>query len=97
VIQRFDDFLQWGPEIRSCHELELRGVAYFHIIGPNARPIASGGALYVFDARGNFVGWSRDSGDIMRNEAVFYPNWWLPKSSRLQEISLTEIREKVTF
>jgi len=89
-------FPAMGPEIRFCHELERREAIHFHNIGFNSPPMASGGALYVFYARDNFVGWSWDSGDVMRNEAVFYPNWWLPTNSHLKKISLTEIREKIS-
>lgn len=75
--------------------MDLRGVTYFHIIGPDARTFASGGALYVFDANGNYVGWSRDEGDIMRNEGVFYPRWWLPRSSSVSDISLDELKDRI--
>jgi hypothetical protein len=94
-IQTLDDFLRWQSAIRSCREVKVRGVTYYHIIGPNAHAVASGGALYVFDAKGNFVGWSLDSGDVMRKEAIFYPEWWLPKSSSSGEISLGELKKKV--
>ncbi len=96
-IQTFNDFLQWQTQIRYCFEVDLRGVVYFHVIGPNARSLASGGALYVFDANGNYVGWSQDSGDVMRDEAVFYPRWWLPDGAFSRtEISLEELTQTLS-
>lgn len=94
-MQTFDDFTQWQTKIQYCQEIELRGVTYYHVIGPNARVLASGGALYVFDAKGYFVGWSPDSGDVIRNEAIFYPKWWLPKASHSEELPISEIEKRI--
>ncbi len=94
-IQTFHDFLKWQSEIGYCLEVEVRGVTYFHVVGPIARTVASGGALYVFDANGNYVGWSRDCGDVMRNEAVFYPGFWLPRASSGKKLSLEELKERI--
>lgn len=94
-IQTFNDFLQWQSEIRGCLEVDVRGVTYYHVIGPKARNFASGGALYVFDANGNYIGWSTDAWDVMRNEAVFYPDFWLSESSSVTEISLDELKERI--
>ncbi len=95
-IQTFDDFLQWQTEIPYCFEVNLRGITYYHAIGPKARSFASGGALYVFDANGNYLGWSRDSGDVVRKEAVFYPRWWghVGAFSRT-DISLGELTQRI--
>ncbi len=95
-VQTFHDFLEWQSEIKGCREIEVRGVTYYHVIGPAARTLPSGGALYVFDANGNFIGWSKDVGDIMRNEAVFYPNWWLPEGSSMKVMSIDELKERLS-
>jgi hypothetical protein len=95
-VQTFADFVEWQPVILECLEVELRGVTYYHVVGPDARYISSGGAIYVFDAAGNFMGWSPDSGDIMRNEAVFYPEWWLPKESRCSPITLEQLKNRLS-
>lgn len=94
-VQTVDDFLQWQKEIQSCREVQVRGITYFHIVGPIAHEAPSGGALYVFDAGGNFVGWSIDSGDVMRHEAIFYPGFWLPEDSNWKEFSLMELKERL--
>jgi hypothetical protein len=95
-IQTFDDFLQWQTEIQYCLEVNLRGITYYHVIGPEARSFPSDGALYVFDANGNYVGWSRDAGDVMREEAVFYPYHWLPAEAfSMTEISLDELKARI--
>jgi hypothetical protein len=95
TIQTFQDFLRWQTEIHACSEVQVRGITYFHVIGPDACFLPSGGALYVFDAKGNFVGWSPDSGDVMRKEAIFYPKWWLPKESHSRPISLEELKRAI--
>jgi hypothetical protein len=95
-VQTFDDFLSWQPEIRACREVDVRGITYFHVIGPIARTLNSGGALYVFDTGGNYVGWSKDVGDVMRKEAIFYPDWWLPDESTVKEISLDELKARLS-
>lgn len=78
TVQTIDDFLARKIEIYHCFQVDLRGVTYYHLIGPYARSFPSGGALYVFDAHGNYVGWSRDRGDVLRKEAIYYPDFWLP-------------------
>src|SRR5690606_405312 len=88
-----EDFVDWQKDIRRCHEVQVRGVTYFHVIGPHARHLASGGALYVFDVNGNFVGWSSDVGDVMRNEAIFYPGHWMPDSSTVTELSYDALKQ----
>lgn len=95
-IQTFEDFVGWQKDIRSCHEVQVRGVTYYHVVGPHARHLASSGALYVFDANGNFVGWSQDVGDVMRNEAIFYPNWWMPDASSATEITYDALKERLS-
>ncbi|GMV95004.1 MAG: hypothetical protein AMXMBFR82_47820 [Candidatus Hydrogenedentota bacterium] len=92
TVQTLDDFLARKIEIQNSYVIEVRGVTYYHLIGPFARSLPSDGALYVFDARGNYVGWSRDSGDVLRTEAIFYPAWWLPKDAYTKvELPLEEI------
>ncbi len=96
TVQTIDDFLARKIEIYHCYEVDLRGVTYYHLIGPYARSFPSGGALYVFDAHGNYVGWSRDCGDVLRTEAIFYPDFWLPDDAFTStQIPLDEIVSRV--
>ena len=62
-IQTLDDFRKWRPRYDQAMKLESRGSAYYLIFGERARTLASGPSGYLFDARGNFVGWILDTGD----------------------------------
>lgn len=95
-MQSFDDFVAWQTHVEACRQVQIRGVTYYHVIGPPARPVPSGGALYVFDAKGNYVGWSLDSGDVMRNEAIFYPKWWLPAQYTVEDITFAELKKRIS-
>jgi len=62
-IQTLDDFRKWQPRYDQAVKLESGGSAYYLIFGERARTLASGPSGYLFDARGNFVGWILDTGD----------------------------------
>src|SRR5262245_49222627 len=62
-VQTLDDFRKWRPQYDQAIKLESRGSAYYLIFGERARTLASGPSGYLFDARGNFVGWVLDTGD----------------------------------
>jgi hypothetical protein len=62
-IQTLDDFRKWRPRYDQAVKLESRGSAYYLVFGERARMLASGPSGYLFDARGNFVGWIQDTGD----------------------------------
>jgi len=94
-VQTFEDFVNWQKNIRRCHEVQVRGVTYYHVVGPHARHFASSGALYVFDAKGNFVGWSQDVGDVLRDEAIFYPDWWMPDASSATKITYDALKQRL--
>lgn len=58
-----EDFRRWQPEREEAVRIDSNGVIYYLVRGEKGRTLASGPAGYLFDARGNFVGWSRDLGD----------------------------------
>lgn len=62
-MRTIDDFRRWQPAREEATRIEANGVIYYLIRGDRGRALASGPAGYLFDARGNFVGWSRDLGD----------------------------------
>ena len=73
-VQPLDEFRKWRPQYGNAFRIETRGSAYYLVHGERARALASGPSGYVFDGRGNFVGWIRDTGDdsylrIVMNEA----------------------------
>lgn len=58
-----DDFRKWRPQYDKAYRVEAGGSAYYLVHGERGRLLASGPSGYVFDERGNFVGWIRDTGD----------------------------------
>lgn len=62
-VQTLDDFRKWRPQYDQAVKLESRGSGYYLIFGEKARMLASGPSGYLFDSRGNFVGWILDTGD----------------------------------
>jgi hypothetical protein len=62
-VQTLDDFRKWRPQYGAAFRVEARGLPYYLVHGERARALASGPSGYVFDGRGNFVGWILDTGD----------------------------------
>lgn len=62
-MRTIDDFRSWQPARDEAIRVDVNGAIYYLIRGEKGRALASGPAGYLFDARGNFVGWSRDLGD----------------------------------
>jgi hypothetical protein len=62
-VQTLNDFRKWRPQYDRAFKVEAGGSTYYLVHGERGRVLASGPSGYVFDARGNFVGWIRDTGD----------------------------------
>lgn len=62
-VQTLDEFRKWRPQYMNAYRIETRGAVYYLVHGERARALASGPSGYVFDGRGNFVGWVLDTGD----------------------------------
>jgi len=62
-VRTLDDFRKWRPQYENAFRIEARGWVYYLVLGERARVLASGPSGYVFDGRGNFVGWILDTGD----------------------------------
>jgi len=62
-VNTLDDFRKWRPQYEKAFRIEARGLVYYLVHGERARALASGPSGYVFDGRGNFVGWILDTGD----------------------------------
>ena len=62
-VLTLDDFRKWRPQYDKAFRAEAGGAAYYLVHGERGRLLASGPSGYVFDERGNFVGWIRDTGD----------------------------------
>jgi hypothetical protein len=70
ALQTLDDFRKWRPQHGSAFRFETRGSVYYLVHGERSRVLASGPSGYVFDGRGNFVGWILDTGDESRLRIV---------------------------
>ena len=63
AIETVSDFRKWRPHYDKAYKVEARGSVYYLVHGERGRVLASGPSGYVFDERGNFVGWIQDTGD----------------------------------
>jgi hypothetical protein len=74
-VRTLEDFRKWQPARAEGQRIEARGSIYYLVRGERARTLASGPSGYVFDERGNFVGWIQDLGDdswlriVLENDA----------------------------
>jgi hypothetical protein len=62
-VRTLDDFRKWRPRYDQAVKLESGGTVYYLVYGEKARMLASGPSGYLFDARGNLLGWVLDTGD----------------------------------
>ena len=62
-VRTLEDFRKWRPQYEQAVRLEYEGTTYFLVFGERARILASGPSSYLFDARGNLIGWTLDTGD----------------------------------
>ena len=62
-VQTLEDFRKWRPQYEQALKLESGGSVYYLVLGEKARTLASGPSGYLFDERGNLVGWVPDTGD----------------------------------
>lgn len=63
TVHTLEDFRKWRPQYDRAMKLETGGSTYYLVLGEPARALASGPSSYLFDARGNFIGWTLDTGD----------------------------------
>jgi hypothetical protein len=62
-VQTVSEFRKWRPQYDRAFRIEARGSVYYLVHGERGRVLASGPSGYVFDERGNLVGWIQDTGD----------------------------------
>jgi len=62
-VRTVEDFRKWQPRRETALRAEVGGSVYYLVHGERGRMLASGPAGYLFDERGNFVGWTQDTGD----------------------------------
>ena len=61
-VNTLAEFRKWRPRFEQALQLEYGGATYYLVFGERARVLASGKSAYLFDARGNYLGWVRDIG-----------------------------------
>ncbi len=62
-VQTVSEFRKWRPLYDKAFKVEARGAVYYLVHGERGRVLASGPSGYVFDERGNLLGWIQDTGD----------------------------------
>jgi hypothetical protein len=62
-VNTLAEFRKWRPQYQQALKLEYGGATYYLVFGERARVLASGKSAYLFDARGNYIGWVNDIGD----------------------------------
>ena len=62
-VNTLTEFRKWRPQYEQALKLEYGGATYYLVFGERVRVLASGKSAYLFDARGNYIGWVRDIGD----------------------------------
>ena len=66
-------FFEWKPEPMGAFRVSTTNGTYYQLLGPAGRWLPSGPAAYSFDAQGNFIVWSADSGDFYSPRVVYVP------------------------
>ena len=62
-VRTLMDFRKWRPQHDQALKLESGGFIYYLVFGERSRVLASGKSGYLFDERGNLIGWVLDTGD----------------------------------
>jgi hypothetical protein len=62
-VRTLTDFRKWRPQHDQAMKLESGGFIYYLVFGERSRVLASGKSGYLFDERGNLIGWVLDTGD----------------------------------
>lgn len=62
-VRTLADFRKWRPQYDQALKLESGGFTYYMVFGERSRVLASGKSGYLFDERGNLIGWVLDTGD----------------------------------
>jgi hypothetical protein len=63
AVRTLADFRKWRPQHDQALKLESGGFTYYLVFGERSRVLASGKSGYLFDERGNLIGWVLDTGD----------------------------------
>jgi hypothetical protein len=65
AVRTLSDFLAWHPGPGEVFRVTVRGSTYYLLGGDEVYPLNSGPSAYTFDANGNYVDWTPDSGDVL--------------------------------
>jgi hypothetical protein len=70
-VKDVSSFLTWIKKPMGLFRVTAGKNLYFVYQGPAGRLPSSGTAAYAFDAKGQFIGWTPDMGDVKTPGAVF--------------------------
>jgi hypothetical protein len=70
-VKDVSSFLAWIKEPMGLFRVTTGENLYFVYQGPAGRLPSSGTAAYAFDAKGQFIGWTPDMGDVKSPSKVF--------------------------
>ena len=62
-VRTLADFRKWRPQYEEALKLQSGGSSYYLVLGEHSRALASGRSGYLFDERGNLIGWTLDLSD----------------------------------
>jgi len=71
---------------QSDTKVIVSNTVYYQLFGPSGSDLPSGPAAYTFDAKGKFIGWTKDSGDIFEPSVVYSP------TAKSEDLSVEEVR-----
>ena len=83
-------FFEWKPMPMSAWRITIGNSVYYQLTGPAGRSLPSGPAAYAFDANGQFIGWTADSGDFFTPAVIYEPG------AKRERVSVTEVRALVS-
>lgn len=81
--------LAWLEHPMNAYKITDGDTVYYRVTGPAGRFLASGPSAYTFDARGKFVGWTADVGDLPT------PGLHISTDAKRENISLENLRRSV--
>jgi hypothetical protein len=84
-VRTLADFRKWRPQHDQALKLESGGFTYYLVFGERSRVLASGKSGYLFDERGNLIGWVLDTGDDS------YLRVAIDQSARKESLSTAQI------
>lgn len=84
-VTDFKSFLKWMRHPRGAQRISENNLVYYRITGPEGRSFASGPSAYLFNEKGELVGWTPDIGAVPIAGLRFFTN------ATVERVSLSSI------